>query len=74
MSALRVNSGTAKQRPPEGGLCIRHLKTSGEAEHRLALSAIGHEAKASKAEDHHGPGGGLRDGWRSYAILTSRVA
>jgi hypothetical protein len=54
MPTLQVNSGTAKQRPPEGDLCIRHLKTSGEAEHRLALSAIGHEANASKAEDHHG--------------------
>jgi hypothetical protein len=47
MPTLQVNSGTAKQRPPEGGLCIRHLKTSGEAEDRLALSAIGHEANAS---------------------------
>jgi hypothetical protein len=34
---------------------------SGEAEARLALPAIGHEANAQEAQDHHRPGGRFRN-------------
>jgi hypothetical protein len=52
----------AKEKPPEGGLCNRYLKTLGEAKRRSALSAIGHKANANETQDHHGPGGGFGDG------------
>jgi hypothetical protein len=35
-----------------------------EAEARLALAAVGHEADADEAQYHHRPGGGLRNGGR----------
>jgi hypothetical protein len=41
---------------------VRYPSLSGEAEGRLVLPTIGHEANAREAEDHHGPGRWFGDG------------
>jgi hypothetical protein len=65
MSAPRVNSGTSEtKRPPEGGLSAALIEAGGSGYVKcwsILLPAIGHEAHAHEAQDHHGPGGGLRD-------------
>src|SRR4051812_852587 len=69
-----LNSAKTR-RPPEGGLCSSGsgLDRSGCGKCCGRLSAAtGHIANTSKAQDHHGPGGGFGDGTDSR-ILKPKI-
>ena len=57
------NTVYTSKKPPFGAAFFRTIgKESGDPERRVRLAAIGHEANAHEAQDHHCPSGRLRNG------------
>jgi hypothetical protein len=62
MPTLRVNCGTGKQKDrPKAAFRSRWGIALNRVQRHLVLLSIRHEADASKAQDHHRPGGGPGD-------------
>ena len=65
---------TKQKGRPKAAFSIGCPKTLDHAQGRPALlPTIGHEADAEEAQDHHGPGGGLRDrGGEALKVVNAK--
>jgi hypothetical protein len=76
MPTLQVNSGTGKQRPPEGGLCCASLLTERDIfpwrANASALPLCPTEGEPTGYSVYWPSGFGFRGGWRGKAWLAIR--